>query len=224
MIDVVYHGDPALHDVTRMNHDQMLDLLRQNWPIRVHSRNCIDTDKVCEFERHGPSEIWRFYQRMTGLNQPIIVYLSSDVWFGPGAAQAVLAEVGGVINGDTDMIFMGSDFQTGYGEQHYRCSIDKHRRLGEHVIIARKNAVNSEDEAMQYLRSHKQFKDAARSWPAVIRNIDRAVSVQCQTYIVLRTNQEITNWRAAWDYMRTVDHSDEALTWWLMNRPSDQRM
>ena len=120
--------------------------------------------------------------------------------------------------------FFGSDFQSAYGEQQDRCSIDKHQRLGEHVIAARRDGINNEESAMQNLRSGKQFKDAARSWPSVIRDVDRAVTVRCQTYLVRRLDRDLTDWRVGWDYLRTVDHSDEALTWWIMNRPRDQRM
>ena len=224
MIDVIYHGELSWRDATRINHDRMLDLLRQNWPVQVHWRDEIDQEKHCEFDRNGPCEIWRFYQRLTGTRNAIVIYLSTEVWFGAGAAEAVLAEVSRIIDGDLDVAFFGSDFQSAYGEQQDRCSIDKHQRLGEHVIAARRDGINNEESAMQNLRSGKQFKDAARSWPSVIRDVDRAVTVRCQTYLVRRLDRDLTDWRVGWDYLRTVDHSDEALTWWIMNRPRDQRM
>jgi hypothetical protein len=224
MIDVIYHGDIGWRDATRINHDRMLDLLRQNWPIHVHWHDAVDYDTECEFERGGPREIWRFYQRLAGTRNPIVIYLSTEVWFGPGAAEAVLAEVSKIVDNDLDIAFVGSDFRDAYGEQHDRRSIGKHQRLGEHVVIASRSGINSEEIAMQNLRDSKQFKDVARSWPSVIRDPERAITLCCQTYLVRRLDQNLSDWRVGWDYLRTVDHSDEALTWWIMNRPRDQRM
>jgi hypothetical protein len=219
MIDVVYHGELTWRDATRINHDRMLDLLRQNWPVQVHWRDAIDTDDTCEFERLGPCEIWKYYQRMQGLRNPIVIYLSTEVWFGSGAAEATLSEVSSVIDGELDVVFMGSDFRHGWGEQHERRQITKHERLGEHVIVAHRDRINNLDQAMQNLRAGKQFKDTGRSWPAIIRDVDRAASVRCQTYLVRRIDHQLTDWRVGWDYLRTVDHSDQALTWWAMSRP-----
>jgi hypothetical protein len=224
MIDVVYHGELAWRDATRINHDRMLNLLRQNWPVQVHWRDTIDTDESCEFDRSGPCEIWKFYQRMRDLRNPIVVYVSTEVWFGAGAAEAVLAEVSRVIEGESDVAFLGSDFREGWGEQHERRRITKHERLGEHVVVARRHSINDPDQAMQNLRTGKQFKDTGRSWPAIIRDADRADTIRCQTYLVRRIDHQLTDWRVGWDYLRTVDHSDEALTWWIMNQPRDQRM
>ena len=224
MIDVIYYGDLAYREATRINHDRMLDLLRQNWPVHVHWHDEIESESGCEFERSGPCEIWRFYQRLLGTRNPILIYLSTEVWFGVGAAEAVLSEVNDIVDRRNDVSFLGSDFQNAYHERHDRHRVSKHQRLGEHVIIARRDSINSESVAMDNLRNSKHFKDTARSWPAVLPDTNRAVTVRCQTYLVRRLDRELSDWRAGWEYLRTVDHSQEALTWWIMNRPRDQAM
>jgi hypothetical protein len=219
MIDVIYHGDSAWHDATRSNHDRMLDLLRQNWPLQHYWRDRIETDQSCEFDRHGPCEVWRFYQRITNTRNPILLYLPSNLWFGAGAPEAVLAEMDLLINGDQDICFMGSDFKQGFSDQHRSEPIDKHQRLSDMLIMCRRCCINNQDQAMQNLRSGKQFKDVSRSWPAVISDASRARSVRCQMYLVQRSDRELSDWRVGWDYLRSVDHSDEALTWWALQRP-----
>jgi hypothetical protein len=207
MIDVIYHGDSQYLDATRTNHDQMLNLLRQNWPTVTHWREQIDSAQDCEFERNGPCEIWRFYQRLKPIGNPLVIYLSTEVWFGPGAAEAVLAEAKDIVERENDIAFLGSDFQESYGEQHCRHRLSKHQRLGEHVVIAWRSSLNSESVAMCNLRNSKHFKDAARSWPAVVSDADRALTVQCQTYLVRRLDRELSDWRAGWDYLRTSSHN-----------------
>lgn len=220
MITVFYIGEARFADITRTNHEQLFDLLRQNWPIEIMDFTHHTWDRsACPFDRSGAIQIWDFYQCLKKVKSDIVIKLRTDIFFGPGSAEAVLKEVSKIVNDEQDSSFIGGEWRHSYDEIYRSTPAVEESKVQDFIVAAHRRGLRSEEDVMHQLNTGKPFKSGSKTWHAVYLPESRAHTVKCQMSLVRQHYDVPEWWQVTYDYLRTCRGVDESITWWLLNKP-----
>lgn len=222
MIAVVYIGEARFEEYTRMNHDHMLGLLRQNWPVTVYDYTWEKLDRTnCPYELSGQRQVWDFYQALDQINENIVIKLRTDVWFGPEAAEALLQEVSLIVDQAHDVSFIGAEFFQAYDKTYQRVPVSEVAKVQDFCIAVNRQAIADRDDVMDRLTNGKQFKSGNKTWQFILTEDTRAYTVRGQFYLV-RNDHAANEWQIGWDFINDYSKCDEAVTYWILKKPSTE--
>ena len=220
MITFFYIGEARFSDVTRQNHEELFNLFRSNWPIEILDYTHDKWDRsACPFDRSGAIQVWDFYQVLSQVQTDIVVKLRTDVFFGPGAAEAVLHEVNRIYNNEIDVSLLGSEFREHFDQTYVARPAVEEPKVQDFVVAAHRRGLNSEETVMELLTTGKLFKSGNKTWHFVYHPDSRAYTVKCQMALVRKSYQNPNWWQIGYDYLLDCRDVDRALTWWTIRRP-----
>jgi len=225
MIAIVYIGESRFRSMTQDNHEQLLSLLRSNWPIQVYDFTHGAWDRShCPYALSGQIQVWDWYQASQRITENIIIKLRTDIWFGTGAADAVLKEVGNIIDGNQDISYIGSEMYESFGSVYEKVAVPTIFKVQDFCIVADRRRIRSEEAVMDQLTNGKQFKSGNRTWQFLIDEPERAWSVRCQMFLVRNYYQNPTEWQVAYDFIQQFGKCEKAMAWWELKRPKDDQL
>jgi len=220
MIAVIYIGEPRYRDLTRLNHETLFDQLRSNWPIQTYDFTHGAWDRSrCPFELSGQIQVWDWYESVAKITEPYVIKLRTDVWFGPGAVQAVLSELTNIVSGAQDISYLGAELYEDFATEYNRILAGKMVKIQDYCVIADKRRVRPQQEVYNEMLTGKQYKSGNRTWRYLATDHSRCYSVRCQMYLVRDHPREVTDWQIGYDFVRSFDKCDKAQAWWELNRP-----
>lgn len=219
MIALVYIGEPRYKEFTRTNHEHMLDLLRQNWPVTVYNFTWDNLDRsACTYELSGQRQVWDFYTALNHIQEDIIVKVRTDIWFGEGAADALLQEVSQIVEQNHDVSFIGAEFFEAYDQTYQRVPVEQVAKVQDFCVVVNRKHIADYNTVMDKLSNGKQFKSGNKTWQFILTEDSRAYTVRGQFYLV-RNDQADSEWQIGWDFINQYNKCDEAVTYWILRRP-----
>ena len=220
MITFFYIGESRYSALTVTNHDKLFNVIRSNWPIEVLNYTHTMWDRSsCPFDRSGAIQVWDYYQVLKQIETNIVIKLRTDIWFDESCYDAVLSEIGKVVDGEQDISFMGAEMYNSFDAVYERVPVPSIPKVQDYCIIADRRRLRKEEDVMNDLMYGKPFKSGNKTWQFIIDNPERAWSVRCQMFLVRKPHANLTTWQVGYDFIEDLGKCDQAMAWWELNRP-----
>ena len=117
-IAVVYIGQRKFDKTSTANHQVLVELLKTQHTIKVYDFTRPGPSTDGPFSSSGGVQVWDFLQAVKSVDEDIVIKLRTDLWFTRNSMSVVLSELNEIINGNTDVAFMGVDFTNHYDKLH----------------------------------------------------------------------------------------------------------
>ena len=222
MITFFYIGESRFRNFTVTNHDKMFNVIRSNWPIQVVDYTHTMWDRShCPFDRSGAIQVWDYYQVLKNIETDIVIKLRTDIWFDDSCHQAILSELGKIVDGEQDVSFLGAEMYNSFDAVYERIPVPNVFKVQDYMIMADRRRLRSEEAVMDDLTNGKPFKSGNKTWQFIIDNPERAYTVRCQMFLVRKAHPNLTTWQVGYDFIEDLGKCDQALAWWELNRPID---
>ena len=107
MIGVFYIGEPRFTNIGLSNHQKLYSRLRENWPIEIYDYTWNQAwPRDCASDLAGVVQVWDFYQGLSRVPEKYIIKIRTDVWFTDAAVDAVVKEMGLIVDGHNDLSYI----------------------------------------------------------------------------------------------------------------------
>jgi hypothetical protein len=169
MIAIFYTGDRRHNpDIANKNHQQLFDRLKEITDINIYWFTKDDPKRgVCPFEEGDPNndvvyrrgqgggiQVWDFVQACNRTTEPYVMRLRTDVWFTPSSIDVICNEVKEIIEGRTDIAYLGSDWiHENAGKINHKLVVIDGVAPGvqDFVIIANRAKMKPGKEVLDYI-------------------------------------------------------------------------
>ena len=215
-IAIVYIGERRFHSTSQANHGELFDLIQSKHKIKIYdfTRSGPSTDGP--FSSSGGIQVWDFLQAVKSVNEDIVIKLRTDLWFTRNSMSTVLSELNEIVNGNTDVAFMGVDFTNHYDKLHERNDATN-KKVTDFAIIARRSSLDAEESIVTRLNGPKH-KSGNVMFKYILAPDARAVSVSCQMYLLRKDYDAPSNWQIYSDWTSEYYKSEAAQQWVANNK------
>ena len=125
LMAIFYTGDKRHNlEIAKQNHQQLFDRLRQFIDINIYWFTKDDPIRgACPYEEGDPNadtayrrgqgggiQVWDFVRACDKTTEPYVMRLRTDVWFTPSSIDVICSEVKEIIEGRSDIAYLGSDW------------------------------------------------------------------------------------------------------------------
>lgn len=230
MISLVYIGLPRFQHLTRNNHKQLVEALRQAG-IRVQIVNCTQPrlDRSNSgFTASGHIQVWDFYESLRYARMPVIMKVRTDLWFTEGAIAAVVKECKEILNDNYDVAYFGLGML--HGDQLYKHSYKKlgvgKRNVLDWLVVAHRAEITPRSEILDALAYHPKIRSSGSgnfTWKLLcIPGRTRAYQIACQLYLIRDKVKPLTSFSVGTSMMKKFQRDEELDTWWQSRDPKKQ--
>ena len=215
-IAVVYIGQRKFDKTSTANHQTLIELLKTQHTVNVYDFTRPGPSTDGPFSSSGGVQVWDFLQAVKSVDEDIVIKLRTDLWFTRNSMSVVLSELNEIINGNTDVAFMGVDFTNHYDKLHERNDATN-KKVTDFAIIARRSSLDVEESIVTRLNGPKH-KSGNVMFKYILAPDARAVSVSCQMYLLRKDYDAPSNWQIYSDWTSEYYKSETAQQWVANNR------
>ena len=215
-IAVVYIGQRKFDKTSTANHQVLIELLKTQHTVNVYDFTRPGPSTDGPFSSSGGVQVWDFLQAVKSVDEDIVIKLRTDLWFTRNSMSVVLSELNEIINGNTDVAFMGVDFTNHYDKLHERNDATN-KKVTDFAIIARRSSLDVEESIVTRLNGPKH-KSGNVMFKYILAPDARAVSVSCQMYLLRKDYDAPSNWQIYSDWTSEYYKSETAQQWVANNR------
>jgi hypothetical protein len=231
-IGIAYIGERRFHNTSMRNHEELFDLLRTKYEIKIYDFTkgerinagaladrfrSNSSDAACPYDTSGAIQLWDFVQANKQVAEDIIIKIRTDIWFTKNSMQVVLKELDEIVDGNTDVSFMGLDFLN-CCDKLYERSEAVEKKVPDFVIIARRSALASAETIIEKVEAPSKQKSGNVMFKYILGEGARAVKVSCQMYLIRHEYAEPNNWQIYSEWTSQYHKSVESQKWVAENR------
>jgi len=149
-IALVYTGQPRFPDVTKQNHQILIDKIKEFVPVTVYHYTTDKLDQIGNKWRDlsGCTQVYQFMEAASQTKEPVIVKFRTDLWFTPESMEAVMYEIKDVLANVQEASFMGSNWADYLGHEHTRIDLVKCSVVQDFVVIARRENLRPKGDVL----------------------------------------------------------------------------
>ena len=215
-IAVVYIGQRKFDKTSTANHQVLIELLKTQHTVNVYDFTRPGPSTDGPFSSSGGVQVWDFLQAVKSVDEDIVIKLRTDLWFTRNSMSVVLSELNEIINGNTDVAFMGVDFTNHYDKLHERNDATN-KKVTDFAIIVRRSSLDVEESIVTRLNGPKH-KSGNVMFKYILAPEARAVNVSCQMYLLRKDYDAPSNWQIYSDWTSEYYKSETAQQWVANNR------
>ena len=215
-IAVVYIGQRKFDKTSTANHQVLIELLKTQHTVNVYDFTRPGPSTDGPFSSSGGVQVWDFLQAVKSVDEDIVIKLRTDLWFTRNSMSVVLSELNEIINGNTDVAFMGVDFTNHYDKLHERNDATN-KKVTDFAIIVRRSSLDVEESIVTRLNGPKH-KSGNVMFKYILSPDARAVSVSCQMYLLRKDYDAPSNWQIYSDWTSEYYKSETAQQWVANNK------
>ena len=215
-IAVVYIGQRKFDKTSTANHQVLIELLKTQHTVNVYDFTRPGPSTDGPFSSSGGVQVWDFLQAVKSVDEDIVIKLRTDLWFTRNSMSVVLSELNEIINGNTDVAFMGVDFTNHYDKLHERNDATN-KKVTDFAIIVRRSSLDVEESIVTRLNGPKH-KSGNVMFKYILSPDARAVSVSCQMYLLRKDYDTPANWQIYSDWTSEYYKSEAAQQWVANNK------
>ena len=215
-IAVVYIGQRKFDKTSTANHQTLIELLKTQHTVNVYDFTRPGPSTDGPFSSSGGVQVWDFLQAVKSVDEDIVIKLRTDLWFTRNSMSVVLSELNEIINGNTDVAFMGVDFTNHYDKLHERNDATN-KKVTDFAIIVRRSSLDVEESIVTRLNGPKH-KSGNVMFKYILSPDARAVSVSCQMYLLRKDYDAPSNWQIYSDWTSEYYKSETAQQWVANNK------
>ena len=222
MIAVVYLGSSKFRNYTRINHENLFNQLRSNWPITVYdyTDSAVNWAQWPVCDNHELQEVWSFMEVSQRLSEKVIIKLCTDVWFTPVSQNVVVQEVQNVAQGSNDVCFIGMELSEDFAVDYQKITVSKTVKIQDTVIIASTPRINPSDTAMLALQHDHKAVSRQRAYRHIVPKNGNAVSVHTQLPLVCDDRLPTNDYDITLAYVNAVgNRAPKARMFWTLKQP-----
>ena len=222
MIGVFYIGEPRFTNIGLFNHQKLYSRLRENWPIEIYDYTWNQAwPRDCASDLAGVVQVWDFYQGLSRVPEKYIIKIRTDVWFTDAAVDAVVKEMGLIVDGHNDLSYIGMELTTDYAETYNRIEAKGIPKVQDFVIAANRTRIAPDDSAMWSQNSHKKLKSGNRTFKTLMLEDTQAYTVRTTMPLIRRHYDNPTDWEITYDFVNQYNKVEQARAWWYLKKPKD---
>jgi hypothetical protein len=169
LMAIFYTGDKRHNlEIAKQNHQQLFDRLKQFIDINIYWFTKDDpTRGTCPYEEGDPNadtiyrrgqgggiQVWDFVRACDKTDEPYVMRLRTDVWFTPSSIDVICNEVKEIIQGRTDIAYLGSDWiHENAGKINHKLVVIDGVAPGvqDFVIIANRSKMKPGNKVIEYI-------------------------------------------------------------------------
>jgi len=215
-ISIFYIGEQRCRQTTQQNHNDLIARIQKLYTVEVHDFSRHNTQSTCPFEhRSGTVQVWEFVESCKKINNDVVVKLRTDLWFTKSAKQVFLDELANVLNGTTDVAFIGLDFGHQHNKSYVKADSIK-KKVTDFAVIARQSKINSAHQTLELLEQSND-KSGNKTYKLILSPDTRAVSISCQLYLVRKEYKDPSNWEIYKDWTLQYSHKAVEQYQWVLD-------
>ena len=228
-IGIFYIGLPRFEEMGKKNHQALIDRLKQDNEIVVYDFLQPKLDRsTCPFPPNDTGgarlQVWDFYTALDAIKETYVLKIRSDIWFSKSAIETTAKEVTRIVNGESDVSFMGCETRYFYNQTAHCRPVGKNKII-EVAIIANKNKIKPKDIALKELQIGKlaNLKSGNSTFKVLKMPGSAAFEINCHIYTIRKDLENATDWQVGWDFLNyyTPDSVVDATNWWLANQDKE---
>lgn len=169
LIAIFYTGDKRHNlEIAKKNHQQLFDRIREIADYNIYWFTKDDPLRgVCPYEEGDPNadtvyrrgqgggiQVWDFVKACERTTEPYVIRLRTDVWFTPTSIDIICNEIKEIIEGRTDIAYLGSDWiHENAGKINHKLVVIDGVAPGvqDFVIMANRSKMKSGNQVIEYI-------------------------------------------------------------------------
>ena len=220
-IAIVYIGERRHEAVTRQRHAIFAKRLDSRYGCDVHwfthDNEQLQRDKH-PYPEAGAMQVTDFCKARDILNgqYDILIKMRTDLWITDTAWPVLFEEVDRVIDGETDIGYVGYNFLEHYDKVLSRKNADDVKKVQDFIVIAKATAVVPTEDLFARLGKNawKKRINGNKIWRYIRAEDAPAETVSTQIYLIREERKEYTNWQLLWDWFsKKKDAPAHSMEW-----------
>ena len=224
MIAIFYIGLDRFSDLTRQNHQKLIDAIQTIGPVRVYEflqpkfdrSQCPVTGSV---GAAGGLQTWDFMKAVQLVQEPIVIKLRTDVWFSESSIPLVIEELKAVLQGHQDVSYMGANAQDNFQTSCVKWHTPVHKKVPDFVIIARREKVMDIDRVSNHLAQAGDVANGNKTFKIITANLESSWCVNCYIFLIRNQFTKLDDWNVGFEFYKSYAHGGPAVTWWASQLP-----
>jgi len=231
-IGIAYIGERRFYQTSKANHEELFNLLRTKYELTIYDFakgerlnmgeftdrfRSNSSDAACPYNTSGAIQLWDFVQANKQVTEDIIIKIRTDIWFTKNSMQVVLKELDEIIDGNTDVSFMGLDFLNCCDKLYARAEAVE-KKVPDFLIISRKSMLASTEIVLAKVNAPSKQKSGNVMFKYILGEGARAVKVSCQMYLIRHEYAEPNNWQIYSDWTSQYHKSVDSQQWVANNK------
>jgi len=231
-IGIAYIGERRFYQTSQSNHEELFNLLRTKYELTIYDFakgerlnmgeftdrfRSNSSDAACPYNTSGAIQLWDFVQANKQVTEDIIIKIRTDIWFTKNSMQVVLKELDEIIDGNTDVSFMGLDFLNCCDKLYARAEAVE-KKVPDFLIISRKSMLASTEIVLAKVNAPSKQKSGNVMFKYILGEGARAVKVSCQMYLIRHEYAEPNNWQIYSDWTSQYHKSVDSQQWVANNK------
>jgi hypothetical protein len=220
-IALIYIGARRFEDVTRQRHDILAKRLHSRYGCDVHwfthENERLQRDQH-PYPEAGAMQVTDFCKARDILDgqYDILIKMRTDLWITDTAWPVLFEEVDRVVDGETDIGYVGYNFLEHYDKVLSRKNADDVKKVQDFIVIANKDAIATTPELFARLGKNdwKKRINGNKIWRYIRKPETSAETVSTQIYLIREQRDEYTNWQLLWDWFsKKKDAPAHSMKW-----------
>ena len=230
-IALVYIGARRFEDVTKQKHGILAKRLQSRYGCDVHwfthENELLERDNH-PFPEAGAMQVTDFCRARDLLSgeYDILIKIRTDLWITDTAWPVIFEEVDRVVDGKTNIGYVGYNFLEHYDKVLDRKNADDVKKVQDFIVIAHRDAIVSTQDLFQRLGKNawKKRINGNKIWRYIRRDGALAETVSTQIYLIREERKEYTNWQLLWDWFsKKKDAPAHSMEWLRTERDTINR-
>lgn len=219
-IGIVQIGLKRFYETAKANHKKLYDTLDKKYGIKVYDFYRDSADPNCPFYQSGKVQVYDYLKAKEIVEEDIFLKIRSDVYITHTAIDVICKEIDNIINGESDIVFLGIDFLNDYSAIHKRedARTVKGHKVTDFIIVARKNKIADTQTIIKALHQSVKDKSGNKTYNLIMAEGAKATKVSTQIYILRKNYNIYDNWQIYWDWCSQYLKSPIAQEW-VKNNP-----
>jgi len=146
----------------------------------------------------------------------ILIKMRTDLWITDTAWPVLFEEVDRVVDGETDIGYVGYNFLEHYDKVLSRKNADDVKKVQDFIVIAKATAIVSTEDLFARLGKNawKKRINGNKIWRYIRTEDAPAETVSTQIYLIREERKEYTNWQLLWDWFsKKKDAPAHSMAW-----------
>jgi hypothetical protein len=221
-IALVYIGARRFEDVTKQKHGILAKRLQSRYGCDVHwfthENERLQRDQH-PFPEAGAMQVTDFCKARDMLEgeYDILIKMRTDLWITDTAWPVIFEEVDRVVDGKTNIGYVGYNFLEHYDKVMDRKNADDVKKVQDFIVIAHRDAIVSTEELFDRLGKNawKKRINGNKIWRYIRREDALAETVSTQIYLIREERRKYDNWQLLWDWFSVKKDAPAHSMEWL---------
>jgi hypothetical protein len=234
MIGLVYIGQNRFPEISKINHELLIQRLSKKWVVTVYDFSQPNLDRSdCPFPEDDKGaarlQVWDFYKAVEQVQEQFIIKVRKDVWFTPSSIDVIVEEIESIINEEHDISFCGMgllgnppdrDLEENplWKETYFKYPYLVTDKVLDWVIICNKEKLNDAKLSLAALQVGKmsRYESANSTYKLICSRSCKPRVVACQLYLIRNEYQDYpVDWQVGWDMLSRMKFDYELYKWWF---------